>query len=139
MSLMIYNHSAETMPLEKLRLLQDERLRQLVLRLYQKVPFYRQLFDARGIIPNDIKGIGDLPMLPLTSKLDLRDHYPYGLFATPMEEVRRIEAGELPPFAIHREDLASFAISGTVLCRVIALKQGDELRRSGLQVLIDRN
>lgn len=89
---MIYNRSAETMPLEQLRQLQDQRLQQLVLRLDQKVPFYRELFRRQGVEPKDINGIADLPRLPLTTKSDLRDHYPYGLFATPMEEVRRIHA-----------------------------------------------
>ena len=89
---MLYNPSIETLPLEKLRQLQSERLRVLVNRLYEKVPFYRQQFTAAGIVPGDIKGIEDLHRLPFTRKNDLRDNYPYGMFATPMEEVRRIHA-----------------------------------------------
>lgn len=89
---MLYNPSIETLPLEKLRQLQSERLRALVARLYEKVPFYRQQFTAAGIVPGDIKGIEDLHLLPFTRKNDLRDNYPYGMFATPMEEVRRIHA-----------------------------------------------
>lgn len=89
---MLYNPSVETLPLGKLRQLQSERLRIQVNRLYEKVPFYRQQFIAAGILPGDIKGIEDLARLPFTRKNDLRDHYPYGMFATPMEEVRRIHA-----------------------------------------------
>ncbi|WP_367390789.1 phenylacetate--CoA ligase family protein [Lewinella sp. LCG006] len=89
---MFYNPSVETLPLGKLRQLQSERLRIQVNRLYEKVPFYRQQFIAAGILPGDIKGIEDLARLPFTRKNDLRDHYPYGMFATPMEEVRRIHA-----------------------------------------------
>lgn len=89
---MLYNPSIETLPLEKLRQLQSERLHALVSRLYQKVPFYRLQLTAAGIVPDDIKGIEDLHRLPFTRKTDLRDNYPYGMFATPMKEVRRIHA-----------------------------------------------
>lgn len=89
---MLYNPDIETLPLEQLRQLQDERLRKLIHRLYQRVPFYQQQFKAAGIHPQDIKGMEDLHRLPFTRKTDLRDHYPYGLFATPMEDVRRIHA-----------------------------------------------
>ncbi|MGH1436881.1 MAG: phenylacetate--CoA ligase family protein [Lewinella sp.] len=89
---MLYNPSIETLPLAKLRQLQSERLRALVNRLYEKVPFYRQQFTVAGLMPGDIKGIEDLRRLPFTRKADLRDNYPYGMFATPMEEVRRIHA-----------------------------------------------
>ncbi|WP_020537570.1 phenylacetate--CoA ligase family protein [Lewinella cohaerens] len=89
---MLYNTSIETLPLAKLRQLQSERLCALVNRLYEKVPFYRQQFTVAGLMPGDIKGIEDLRRLPFTRKKDLRDNYPYGMFATPMEEVRRIHA-----------------------------------------------
>lgn len=89
---MLYNPSIETLPLAKLRQLQSERLRALVNRLYEKVPFYRQQFTVAGIMPGDINGIEDLRRLPFTRKTDLRNNYPYGMFATPMEEVRRIHA-----------------------------------------------
>ncbi len=89
---MMYNEKMETLPLEKLRALQNTRLADLVQRLYHKVPFYKKQFDEKGIRPEDIKGVEDLHLLPFTYKTDLRDHYPYGLFATPMQEIRRIHA-----------------------------------------------
>lgn len=88
----MYNRSIEKMPLEELRALQNARLSSLVKRVYQAVPFYKKQFDDIGISPEDIQTVEDLPKLPFTKKTDLRDHYPYELFARPMEEIRRIHA-----------------------------------------------
>ncbi|MEO0899774.1 MAG: AMP-binding protein, partial [Bacteroidota bacterium] len=88
----MYNQKIESMELSNLRALQDERLSAMLMRLYDKVPFYRKKFDEIGIHPHDIKGVEDLHKLPFTYKNDLRDHYPYGLFAEPMDQVRRIHA-----------------------------------------------
>jgi len=89
---MIYNQDLETLPLKKLRSLQGERLRQLLPRLYEKVPFYRNQLDRAGIDPTQVRHIEDLPRLPFTYKEDLRDQYPFGLLSCPVEEVRRIHA-----------------------------------------------
>jgi len=78
--------------LEELRALQNARLSSVVKRVYQQVPFYRQQLDAAGIHPSDITSLADLSKLPFTYKSDLRDHYPFGLFATPMDQVLRIHA-----------------------------------------------
>ena len=88
----MYNKQIEALPLEKLRALQSERLVALVKRLYEDVPFYKKQLDAAGIQSGDIKSIADLHRLPFTRKTDLRNNYPYGMFAKPMEEVRRIHA-----------------------------------------------
>ncbi|MEO1713532.1 MAG: AMP-binding protein [Bacteroidota bacterium] len=88
----MFYSDVETWSLDRLRSLQSQRLRDLVQRLHKQVPFYREQFTAHGINPADIKGIDDLHRLPFTRKTDLRDHYPFGLFASPMEEVRRIHA-----------------------------------------------
>ncbi len=88
----MYNKQIEALPLEKLRALQSERLVALVTRLYRDVPFYKKQLDDAGIQPGDVKSIADLQRLPFTRKTDLRDNYPYGMFAKPMEEVRRIHA-----------------------------------------------
>ena len=80
------------MPPEELKSLQDTRLSALVKRVYQNVPFYRTQFDALGIKPGDIRTIEDLPKLPFTNKTDLRDNYPFKMFAKPMGEIRRIHA-----------------------------------------------
>ncbi len=89
---MIYNPGIETLALEELRNLQNARLRKMLRHIYQKVPFYKSLFDEKGIHPNDIKGVEDLHLLPFTKKTDLRDNYPYKMFASPMNEIRRIHA-----------------------------------------------
>ncbi|NLH01297.1 MAG: phenylacetate--CoA ligase, partial [Clostridiales bacterium] len=88
----IYNREVETMPREKLRELQSERLCAMVKRVYEKVPMYRRRFDEIGLRPEDIHSIDDIVKLPFTYKQDLRDNYPFGLFAVPMDEVVRIHA-----------------------------------------------
>lgn len=82
----------ETMSLGEKRVLQGKRLIQTVERVYQNVSFYREKMKAMGLEVGDIKGIEDLSKLPFTTKQDLRDHYPYGLFAVPMEDVVRVHA-----------------------------------------------
>ncbi|PHN03239.1 phenylacetate--CoA ligase family protein [Flavilitoribacter nigricans] len=88
----MYQPKIETFPLEELRRLQDNRLAATMHRMYEKIPFYRQLFESKGIHPNDIRGVADLHRLPFTRKTDLRDNYPFAMFAEPMSEVRRIHA-----------------------------------------------
>ncbi len=88
----MYNTVLEKMPLEQLRALQNARLSSLVKRVYQTVPFYKKQFDDNGIHPEDIKTVEDLSKLPFTKKTDLRDNYPYQMFAKPMQEISRIHA-----------------------------------------------
>ena len=77
---------------ESLRALQSQRLKEMIKRCYEKVPFYRKKLDEAGIKPEDIKTVDDIKRLPFTTKTDLRDNYPYGLFAVPREELIRIHA-----------------------------------------------
>ena len=77
---------------QKMRELQSERLRELVQRVYNNVPFYQKKMDNAGLKPTDIKSIDDISKLPFTSKQDLRDNYPFGLFAVPMKEIVRVHA-----------------------------------------------
>jgi phenylacetate-CoA ligase len=88
----MWNSQIETMSRADLEKLQSERLRQTVERVYQNVPFYRAKFDAMGVKPGDINSVRDLTKLPFTIKQDLRDTYPFGLFAAPRDEVTRIHA-----------------------------------------------
>ncbi len=88
----MYNSQLERMPLEELRALQNARLSSLVRRVYQDVPFYKKQLDKIGLHPNDIASVEDLPKLPFTYKDDLRNNYPFGLFAKPMEDISRIHA-----------------------------------------------
>ncbi len=120
---MIWNQAMETMPRPEIEKLQSERLRQLVGRVYERVPFYKQKFDALGLKPDHIKGIEDLPRLPFTEKTNLRDNYPFGLFAVPMEEVIRVHAssgttGKPTVVGYTRDDLQTWA---EVCARCLAL------------------
>ncbi len=87
-----YNEEFETLPRQALEALQLKRLQTTVARVYASVPFYRQSFDRAGITPDSVKSLADLQRLPFTLKQDMRDSYPYGLFAAPMEEIVRIHA-----------------------------------------------
>ena len=89
---MIFNPEIECMSREDMRRLQTERLIEVVKRCYENVPFYKKKMDQKGIRPEDIKSIDDITKLPFTTKHDLRDEYPFGLQAVPMEEVKRIHA-----------------------------------------------
>jgi phenylacetate-CoA ligase len=89
---MIYNMEFETLPREALQAIQLRRLRETVERVYATVPFYRRKFDEASIRPSDIKSLDDLRRLPFTTKQDLRDNYPYGMFAVPMDNIVRIHA-----------------------------------------------
>lgn len=92
MTAQYFNPHIETMDREQLRELQSQRLKDIVNRCYHNVPFYKQLLDGAGISPDDIQSIDDIVKLPFTVKNDLRDHYPYGLFAVPKEELVRVHA-----------------------------------------------
>lgn len=89
---MIWNETKECMSRDEMRNLQSARLRKMVDRVYHNVEFYRKKMQQMGIEPGDIKGIEDLSKLPFTTKNDLRDNYPFGLFAIPESEVVRIHA-----------------------------------------------
>lgn len=89
---MIYDIEYETMPREALEAIQLRRLKATIDRCYASVPFYRKKFEAAGITPGDIQCLEDLQRLPFTTKQDLRDNYPFGMFAVPMENVVRIHA-----------------------------------------------
>ena len=87
-----YWNPIETAPYHEMKALQSYRLSRMVRRVYESVPFYRRKLDEMGVKPEDIRSVEDLRLLPFTYKQDLRDNYPYGLFATPMDQVVRIHA-----------------------------------------------
>lgn len=87
-----WNPTFECMSREELEKVQTERLIDTVKRLYHNVPFYRNKMQKIGLEPCDIKSLEDIKKLPFTYKQDLRDNYPYGLFAAPMSEIVRIHA-----------------------------------------------
>ena len=87
-----YQKEIETMSREDMKKLQSEKLVKQVKHVYENVPYYRQLMDEKGVTPDDIKGIDDLYKLPFLTKADLRDAYPYGLLAKPIEDCVRIHS-----------------------------------------------
>ncbi len=89
---MIFDIEFETMPREALEAIQLRRLQATLARAYAAVPFYRQQFDQAGLKPGDIRSLKDLRKIPFTTKQDLRDNYPFGMFAVPMDNVVRIHA-----------------------------------------------
>ncbi|MEG2000872.1 MAG: phenylacetate--CoA ligase [Evtepia sp.] len=88
----IYQPEIEMMPREALKELQGERLCWQVHRMYERVELFRERMDALGLKPEDIHGVEDLHKLPFSYKKDLRDYYPYGLFAEPMKNIKRLHA-----------------------------------------------
>ncbi len=111
---MIWNEHHECMSRQDRTRLQDERLIEMVERVYYNVPFYRKKMQTMGIEPGDITGIKDLNKLPFTTKDDLRDNYPFGLFASPMEDVVRLHAssgttGKPTVVGYTRKDIALFS------------------------------
>jgi phenylacetate-CoA ligase len=88
----MWNPEAEAMPRGKREEIQFERLKQTVKRCYEKVPLYREKFDEIGLKPEDIKSLDDLEKLPFTTKDDLRENYPFGLFTVPLDQIVRIHA-----------------------------------------------
>jgi len=82
----------EAMPRERLAALQLERLRKTVKNAWENVPLHRARLDAAGIAPDDIRSLDDVQRLPFTLKSDLRDHYPFGMFARPIGELARLHA-----------------------------------------------
>lgn len=88
----MFNEEFETLPRPALEALQLKRLKAMVERVYSRVPFYRQSLDKAGIKPDQVTSLADLQRLPFTYKQDMRDSYPYGLFAAKMEDIVRIHA-----------------------------------------------
>ena len=89
---MIWDEKSERMKKEERESLQLERLKETVARVYKNVAPYRAKMDEKGVKPGDIKGLEDLALLPFTVKTDLRDTYPFGLFAVPVSETVRVHS-----------------------------------------------
>ena len=87
-----WNKPIETMPRPQMTELQSARLVQQVRRVYRQVPFYREQMQKSGLLPEEIRSMDDLGKLPFITKQDMRDNYPYGLFAVPLAEIVRLHA-----------------------------------------------
>ncbi|MDD2420532.1 MAG: phenylacetate--CoA ligase [Heliobacteriaceae bacterium] len=144
---MIWNRPLETMPREELAGLQLERLKATVDRVYHNVPAYREKMQAARVAPLDIKNLADLRRLPFTTKQDLRDSYPFGLFAAPMRDIIRVHAssgttGNSIVVGYTRRDLDNWAelIARTLTCTgagadsVVQISYGYGLFTGGLGV-----
>ncbi|MBN2275746.1 MAG: phenylacetate--CoA ligase [Bacteroidales bacterium] len=110
----IWNRHIECMDRDELRRMQSERLRETVERVYFHVPYYRQKMQEKGLSPENIQTIDDLVKLPFTTKNDLRDNYPFGLFAIPMSEIVRLHAssgttGKPTVVGYSRRDIATWS------------------------------
>lgn len=111
---MLFQPDIETLPLPRLRELQSKRFVQLVRYMYKHQPFYRKVWDEKGVPLSRIKSIEDIRHFPFTYKSDLRDTYPFGLFAMPVEKIVRIHAssgstGKPTVVGYSREDIRMFA------------------------------
>ncbi|MFP4060705.1 MAG: phenylacetate--CoA ligase family protein [Bacteroidales bacterium] len=120
---MIWNITAECMSRDEMKIIQGERLRELVERVYFNVPFYRDRMQKAGINPEDIQTTDGLTRLPFTTKDDLREHYPFGLFASPLSEIVRLHAssgttGRPTVVGYTRKDLATWSevVARTLTC-----------------------
>ena len=111
---MIYNVEKETLPRDELQALQLMRLKNQCERVYANVPFYRKAFDELGVSPGDIKSLADVRLLPFTTKQDLRNSYPYQMFAVPKDTIVRLHAssgttGKATVVGYTRRDLDNWA------------------------------
>ena len=125
---MYYQPDIETMPREQLRELQLERMKQSVRHAYDNVAFYQQSFREAGVTPDDLQTLEDLERLPFVVKQDMRDAYPFGLFAVPQKDVARIHAssgttGQATVVGHTASDLKNW---GDCFARGIAMVGGDE-------------
>ena len=125
---MYYQPDIETMPREQLRELQLERMKQSVRHAYDNVAFYQQSFKDAGVTPDDLQTLEDLERLPFVVKQDMRDAYPFGLFAVPQKDVARIHAssgttGQATVVGHTASDLKNW---GDCFARGIAMVGGDE-------------
>ena len=142
---MIWNETKECMSRDEMTVLQSARLVKTVDRVYHNVPFYRNKMQQLGMEPGDIKGIEDLHKLPFTTKNDLRDNYPFGLFAVPQSEIVRVHAssgttGKATVVGYTRRDLEiwsecvarAFSMAGITREDVIQIAYGYGLFTGGL-------
>jgi phenylacetate-CoA ligase len=120
---MIWNDTYECMSRDELQAVQNKRLHDMVQKIYYNVPFYRKKFQSMGIEPEDVKGVDDLFSLPFTTKQDLRDHYPFGIFSVPMSEIVRLHAssgttGKPTVVGYTRKDLTTWSevVARTLCC-----------------------
>jgi phenylacetate-CoA ligase len=129
----IYNPSFECASRAEIRALQLERLKEQVAWAYERVPFYRQRFDALGLVPGDIQTHEDVALLPFTDKTALRDQYPYGLFAVPLDQIVRLHAssgttGKPIVVGYTRDDLEEWRYCIMAMMQMAGVVPGDRVQ-----------
>ena len=132
---LMWEPAAESLPTPELGELQIERLRAMLENAYANVPFYRKKLDEAGVKPGDVGCHGDLADLPFTTKIDLRDHYPFGMFARPRDQIVRVHAssgttGNPTTVGYTRADIDTW---GDLIARTLAaggVKPGDLLQNA---------
>ncbi|MBC8545462.1 phenylacetate--CoA ligase [Clostridiaceae bacterium NSJ-31] len=127
---MFWQKDIETMPRQELEKLQLKKLQWVVKHCYDNVKFYHDRLDQAGVNPDKIKALSDLQYIPYTTKDDIRDHYPYGLFAVPMKKVVRIHAssgttGKPTVVGYTRQDLKNWADMVTRFCVSVGVTDED--------------
>ncbi len=127
---MFFQKDIETMPRRELEALQLERLRHLVDYCHKNVPFYRQRLDEAGVTAEKIKTLSDIQYIPMTTKADIRDNYPYGLFAVPMKKIARIHAssgttGKPTVVGYTKNDLNTWSDCVARLCAAVGVTDED--------------
>ena len=141
---MVWEPEKECMQRDELRQLQLEQLQAVLARVYMHVPFYRKQFDACKVDPDDFCSLDDLRRLPFTSKTDLQENYPYGLFAVPLRDVVRIHASACMSTVVGytRNDIKTWsALVARVLCAggvskddVVQIAYGYDLSTGGFGI-----
>ena len=132
---LMWEPAAESLPAPQLAELQIERLRAMLENAYANVPFYRKKLDEAGLKPGDVGRRDDLAGLPFTTKIDLRDHYPFGMFARPRDQIVRVHAssgttGNPTTVGYTRADIDTW---GDLIARTLAaggVKPGDLLQNA---------
>lgn len=132
---MIWNETKECMSRDEMTNLQSKRLVKMVDRVYHNVEFYRKKMQRLGLEPGDIKGLEDLPKLPFTTKTDLRDNYPFGLFAIPESEVVRVHAssgttGKPTVVGYSRRDIENWQECVARVLAMVGLGKNDKIQVS---------
>lgn len=120
---MIWNKEAECMSQAQKEKLQLERLQKVVKRAYENVPYYKKRFDEVGVKPEDIKTLKDIEKLPFTTKTDLRDAYPFGMFAVPDEEIVEVHttSGTTGKPTVSGYTMEDLEIWGEVMARALMM------------------
>src|SRR5512145_1533010 len=119
----------ETASRDELQSLQLQRLKWSLRHAYDNVPHYRRAFDAKGVHPDDLKSLADLANFPFTTKKELRDNYPFGMFAVPREKVVRVHAssgttGKPTVVGYTRNDIDTWANLGARSLRAAGARPG---------------